>query len=348
MRTRRLSCFVLKSLGLPAKLMAVFFVLHAGESLQSADFNWNPAVAARYSRNNGGTVLIISRQGMPDSAFYEPGYHPRSPLPVFSITKSLTALACLSLRNPSLEDIVHAAGGKDPVTLRHLLSQTSGISPGYGKLYQKNISDVRKAASTLPEDFAPGERFEYGPSHYELIGNVLSPAGGPADGARRALTNFLNRLGIRPVDWRTDRQGHIFLSAGAVLTPEDLLKIGRFVLDRGRLFGFWPVMPKWKLEPAFTGSPANPAYGLGFWLNSAAGNSRPRDIEEAIGARLTRDEWSRMSLSNLAPRDLVCMAGSGGQRVYIIPSLRAVIVRLGHPSGFKDPAFLQALFSSKE
>ena len=335
-----------KSRGLLRNLLVFMTALSAWDSLPGSDFKWNFAAAERYSRNNGGTVLIISRKGLPDAEFYEPGYGSQTPSRVFSITKSVTALACLSLREPSLEDVVRR--GPEPITLRHLLSQTSGISQGFGKLYIKNILDVRKAAASLPEESRPGERFDYGPSHYESIGNVLMGTDGSADGARQALTNFLNRLGIRPLDWRTDRQGHIYLSAGVILTPEDLLKIGRFILDRGRHAGFSTAMLQAKLEAAFTGSQANPAYGLGFWLNRAAGNSIPRDIEDAIEARLTRDDWRRMCLSNAAPRDLVCMAGSGGQRVYIIPSLGAVVVRLGHPSKFKDPEFLRSLFSSRE
>lgn len=337
-------CLARKGNRLSIILLALLLILAGWASSPGADFHFNPEGAARYSRNTGGTVLIVSRAGKPDATFYEPGYHPRSPVPIFSITKTLTALTCMSLRHPSLETAVLAAGGREPITLRQLLSQTSGISPGYENLYKKRLPDVRKAAASLPEDSAPGERFAYGPSHYELVGRALNPSDALPDSARQSLTGFLNKLGIHPLDWRTDRRGHIYLSAGAILTPEDLLKIGRFVLACGKGSG----APNAKFKAAFAGSQANPAYGLGFWLNHAAGNARARDIEDAIGAHLTREDWSRMSLSNLAPRDLVCMAGSGGQRVYVIPSLGAVIVRLGHPSKFKDPAFLQALFSSKE
>jgi len=310
---------------------------------------WNPDNAASYSRKNGGTVLIISRQGKTDCEFYGEGCHPRTPWPVFSITKSLTALACLSLRDLPPDAAITREAGSPALTLRHLLSQTSGISPGYEKLYKKNIADVRKIAASLPEEYPPGERFFYGPSHYELIGRLLdNGSDAVTDNARTALTSFLNRLGIQPAGWRTDRRGKIFLSAGVLLTPEDLLKLGKFILDRGRIFGFWPVLTKERFDLAFVGSPANPSYGLGFWLNHSAGHATSRDVEEAIRAGLTREEWGRTSLSNSAPEDLVCMAGSGGQRVYVIPSLRTVIVRLGHPSGFKDPEFLDALFSSKK
>jgi CubicO group peptidase (beta-lactamase class C family) len=339
----RLRCIAGKTFRLRAGLLVLLLVPAAWKSAAGADNLLNAAGAAHYSRNHGGTVLIITRKGVPDAAFYEPGYQPRSAVPVFSITKSLTALTCISLRHPSLETTVLAARGKEAVSLHQLLSQTSGISPGYEKLYKKNLSDVRKAATSLPVESSPGDRFAYGPSHYELVGMALNPADASPDSARQLIAGFLLKLGIRPLDWRTDRRGHIYLSAGVILTPEDLLKIGRFVLACGKGSGASNA----KFKPAFTGSQANPAYGLGFWLNRAAGNARPRDIEDAIGSHLMREDWNRMCLSNLAPRDLICMAGSGGQRVYVIPSLDAVIVRLGRPSKFTDPGFLQALFSSK-
>ena len=335
----RLRCPAGKRYWLRVGLLLLLLLPAGWKSATGADYPLNAAGAARYSRSHGGTVLIIARRGNPDAAFYEPGYHPQSAVPVFSITKSLTALTCISLRHPSLDTTVLAAGGKEAVSLRHLLSQTSGISPGFERLYRKNLPDVRKAAASLPVESSPGDRFAYGPAHYELVGTALNPADTSPDSARQVIAGFLGKRGIRPLDWRTDRRGHIYLSAGVILTPGDLLKIGRFVLACGKGTG--------EFRPAFTGSRANPAYGLGFWLNSAAGNARPRDIEDAIGSHLTREDWSRMCLSNLAPRDLICMAGSGGQRVYVIPSLDAVIVRLGHPAKFKDPGFLQALFSSK-
>ncbi len=294
------------------------------------------SAAARYSRAHGGEVLIIARQGMPDFRAFGGGRDLRTPMPVYSITKSLAALACLSLGHPAPDDVVLRQSGH-AITLRQLLSQTSGIEPGYARLYSKSLRDVRAAAASLPGESPPGERFVYGPSHYELLGGVLSGVGSPPP----ALDRFLARMRIRPSDWRTDRNGRTFFSAGAVLTPDDLLKLGRFVLDRAR-----PAKPAGRFEAAFVGSRANPAYGLGFWLNRAAGGGEPRDIEEAIGAGLTGEQWSRTCLSNLAPPDLICMAGSGGQRVYVIPSLRTVVVRLGRTSGFRDPDFLRMLFGA--
>lgn len=299
-----------------------------------------------YSRKTGGTVLMISTEGKPEFSSFRPGFTTETPVPVFSITKSLTALACLDRFGPA-DELLPRPEGCPPVTLQNLLSQTSGIAPGYGKLYRRNVPDVRKAALALPQETPPGKAFTYGPSHYELVGCVLSPEDSQQDRALLILTKFLNRIDVRPQGWRRDGRGRIYLSAGAVLTPGDLLKVARYILKACRPSPFRLFSSAQKITPAFVGTRANPAYGLGFWLNNPSGSPVECDIEEAIVANPKRHDWTRMALSNTAPRDLICMAGSGGQRVYIIPSLGTVIVRLGRPSGFKDPAFLRALFSKK-
>lgn len=308
------------------------------------EFPLNPAAAEAYSSRHGGTALMISSVGRPEFASFRSGIHRHSPVRVLSITKSLTALACLQLRGLALDQVVRPAS--EPVTLRHLLSQTSGLATGYEKLYQKNVLDVRRTAANLPQVSPPGKSFCYGPSHFELLGAVLSPDTAHPDRAREVLTKFLNHLGVSPVDWRTDRGGRIYLSTGAMLTPEDLLKIGRYVLKvRNRRV---PSSKDGKIQAAWRGSAANPAYGLGFWLNNPGENARESDIETALATKSKQGNWNRMSLSNAAPQDLICMAGSGGQRVYILPSLGTVVVRLGRPSDFQDPLFLKALFSPKK
>ncbi len=330
-----------KSRGLLFASLACLAAVVLPLELEGADIRLNHAAAEAYSRKNGGTVLIISTGRRPQFSSYRTGCHLRTPMPVFSITKSLTALACLNLHGLALDQVVRP--GSEPVTLRHLLSQTSGIATGYENLYKKKVPDVRRAAAALPQERPPGETFAYGPSHYEMIGSVISPGNSRSDRARLVLTKFLNRLDVHPAGWRTDLGNRIYLSAGAVLTPEDLLKIGRYLLNSAA--GSSQLSHGNKVKPAFIGSAANPAYGLGFWLNNPGKNSTERDIEAALATRPGRNSWSRMSLSNAAPRDLICMAGSGGQRVYVIPSLGTVVVRLGRPSGFKDPLFLKALFS---
>jgi CubicO group peptidase (beta-lactamase class C family) len=70
------------------------------------------------------------------------------------------------------------------------------------------------------------------------------------------------------------------------------------------------------LEDCFRGSAANPRYGLGWWLG---GSGRFGDVFYASGA--------------------------GGQALYVIPTIDAVIVRFGKSASYKHEPFLKRLLS---
>jgi CubicO group peptidase (beta-lactamase class C family) len=313
----------------------------------SGEERWNLPSAAGYSKDHGGTALLIFRNGRLELEEYSRGVSRTSALPGFSITKSIVALACLATPGIGLSDSVGTANPNQKITVRHLLSQTSGVVPGYNRLYARGLKDVRKAAAGLKCDSEPGTQFAYGPSHYELLGSVFSDAEMPF--GQSPIKVFLEKIGITPAGWRTDLSGNLFLSAGVFLTPSDLLKIGKFIMNRGRIHGIMTLIPPSKFLEAFRGTNANPCYGLGFWLNKTArDHTEERDIEEAIKAGLPSSGWRTTCISKDAPRDLVCMAGTAGQRVYVIPSLRTVIVRTGRPGKFRDPEFFRALFSKRD
>ena len=339
-----------------SRFLHAFFLRSAtagiiGAAMISAGFaeDINFQAAAKYSRKTGGHLLLIWKDGR--TLLDEPtrGFTPGTAANVFSITKSVTALAWLTRPDFSAEN-QFPGWATDPlrnrVTLGSLLSQTSGISPGYERLYARHVHSVRNSAFMLPVVHPPGTSFHYGPSHYELLGAWADSRPDGPDSARSLLERkFLHRLGIHPPGWRTDDVGKIYLSAGVFLSGNDLLKLGLLVLDGGRLNSLSRMVPENNLRQALTGSNANPAYGFGFWLNARSGSkdARERDVEAAIAGDLSGAEWRRTCLSRNAPPDMVCMVGTGGQRVYVVPSWRMVIVRLGHPGGFRDPDFFRTL-----
>ncbi len=89
-------------------------------------------------------------------------------------------------------------------------------------------------------------------------------------------------------------------------------------------------------------------YGLSFWLNANAARAEASalSIEGTLGQSRSPEEWSRSCISTAAPADLVAMVGSGGERCYIVPSRKMVIVRFGKGSNFSDAEFLRRLFGS--
>jgi Beta-lactamase class C and other penicillin binding proteins len=304
--------------------------------------------AARYSARHGESALLVWKNGR---IVFERQANGGADANIFSITKSLAALGALQavargdLRLDERVSDTLPAWRADPrkkhITVRQLLAQTSGLAPGYEELYGRAVRDKNAAALKLPAVADPGARFVYGPSHYEALAALAARHNPPpvASWLRLPLT------GLRPANVRRDGLGQPYFSAGARLTARQLLELGQFVRRRGRVVIF-PVIPPRLLQEATTGSPANAMYGLGFWLNRNAGRAgvTERDVEEAIGAGLSPAQWKSSCLSREAPPDLVAMVGSRGQRVYVIPSRREIIVRLGHAPGFRDPDFLRAFY----
>ena len=313
--------------------------------------------AAAYSRKCGGQAFIVTQAGTTLHESYANAGSPDQRFLVMSITKNLTALAVfaaraeglLALDEPVAKTIAEWRGAeKSRVTIRELLSQTSGLATGYEAIYSRGVRDKNRIAVALPVVAAPGSRFQYAPGNYELLGEILRRklASRHLDPLAYLSAKILAPIGIAlPPDWRRDRKGNPYFSAGAKFTARELAKIGEFVRTRGRIWIF-PALPASAFDGAFTGSSANSMYGLSFWLNAnaACAGADSISIEGTLGALRSPDEWSRSSISSVAPADLVAMVGSGGERCYVVPSRKLVIVRLGRGSNFSDAEFLKRLF----
>jgi len=85
----------------------------------------------------------------------------------------------------------------------------------------------------------------------------------------------------------------------------------------------------------------NPSYGLTFWLNRQAPNAREIDIEKELDLKWQRAHWIGVCLCRAAPADMVVGLGSNYERLFIIPSLNAIIVRQGWGAKFSDAYFLR-------
>lgn len=309
--------------------------------------------AARYSEATGGQALVVRQSGR---TIHESGAPDRA-VWVMSITKTLAALAVLAAEADGLLSLDEPAAqtlsewrkdGRRAITLRQLLQQTSGLASGYVRIYSRVFHDKNRVALTLPLVTPPGERFAYGPGHFEALAEVLRRKLAPRgqDPAAYLQSRVLSRCGVRPTAWQRDRAGNAFLSAGAQFTARDLVRIGELFLHRGRP-GLFPVLPSRSFVTATTGSPANAMYGLGLWLNVGAPRAMPLFIEGALRVDRSPGQWRASCLSNDAPPDLYAMMGSGGQRVYVVPSRRLVVVRVGDGKTFSDAEFLRRLFSPR-
>jgi CubicO group peptidase (beta-lactamase class C family) len=279
------------------------------------------SAAAAYAQRHGAQAMLVRRDDDTLFSWYAPGFDGATPHAIYSGTKSFWGVTAVAASEDGLLDLDESVGDTFPpwkggmrseVTLRHLLSLTSGI--GFGGLGNA----VPTCAKALEVDvrYAPGTTFTYGGIPLQVFGAVLS-----AKLAHRKMTpvaylreRLLDPIGCTVASWRTLKDGTHPLPTGAFVTAEQWSAYGRFIANGGCVGGRRSITAD-GLRSCVTGSVANPRYGLGWWLSPF-----PQRFP-----------------------NLVYASGSGGQALYIEPNERWTIVIFSGGKSFAHAAFLRKL-----
>ena len=145
-------------------------------------------------------------------------------------------------------------------------------------------------------------------------------------------------LDIDVASWAHDDAGNPLMHAGIQLTTGNWLKLGRFLLGRGMVDGK-PLLTPHSYAQLWSGTSANPAYGLSFWLNREEDGGQPmKDLQPAMDGD---------QLDEGGPHDIYAAEGTDKQRLYIIPSRGLVIIRFAAGGRFSDQDFLSRLLMGK-
>jgi CubicO group peptidase (beta-lactamase class C family) len=295
--------------------------------------------------------MLVMQNGRTIFEHYANGGSARERWPIFSGTKSFWGIAALAavreglfqLDDPVSDTITEWKSDprKSQITIRQLLNQTDGIE-GASRLQRASIRDRNAAAIQLPTVAEPGSAFIYGPSHLQIFSELLRRKLNGRATARYIEARVLNRLGLGRLNYKKDAHGNPLPATGFELTAREWARFGELVLGRGNYHGR-QIIPAALLREAFAGSPANAAYGLTFWLNHLAPNGREADIERMLDLPWQSAQWTDVCVCKDAPADMVVALGSGYQRLFVIPSLKTIIVRQGSNARFSDAHFLRLL-----
>ncbi|MCO4746599.1 MAG: serine hydrolase [Proteobacteria bacterium] len=275
-------------------------------------------------------------------------YDPTTPRHLFSGTKSFSCAVAellvedevLDLDAPVSEAIPELAAGDD-VTARHLLQFTSGIKQSWfalssdGMKVEQRIEDKYAHAVALESQWDAGSKFEYGSSHQMVFGEQVDRLAG-----RSALDILDERvfapIGFRYGGWHHDPSGNPMLPYGAWTTAHEWARYGVLIRDDG-LWEGERVLPEGVRERCTTGSEANPAYGLTWWLNQPIGEDA-----DLSGVQLDRDGDGVLHPGGY--EDAFVAAGHNDQRLYVFPSEDLVVVMLSDGSRqFRDREFATRL-----
>lgn len=206
--------------------------------------------------------------------------HAPAVVTVQSITKSVVSLEVGILlergKLPSVDVPVStyfpewAEPPKSEVTLRHLLSHTSGLDDEGSTMFGEK--DMLAYARTRPLASTPGKTYSYSNVGSMLLAGIVQRATG-RDVEELVGEDLFAPLGITAWSWEKDAAGNVATPGGLQLAPRDLLRLAKLVADRGVWNGRALVPSRWLLTSTSTAISANPCYGLHWWLLREGCNS---------------------------------------------------------------------------
>jgi CubicO group peptidase (beta-lactamase class C family) len=156
---------------------------------------------------------------------------------------------------------------KSKITLRHVLTQTSGIQDRSDTKDIYASQDFVKLAVDAPIAEEPGSTFRYNNKATNLLAAVVERASG-VKMDEWARVHLFEPLAIRDYEWMRDPAGNPESMSGLRVHPIDLAKIGQLVLNHGTWNGKSVVSAAWIDMMCSVQSPNAPYYGFLWWLVS--------------------------------------------------------------------------------
>lgn len=306
-------------------------------ALDAAFAETDPAKPARTR------AVVVVFNGAIVAERYAPGFGPDTPQLGWSMSKSITGALLgvlvgrgkLSLDQPA--PLPSWQGPGDPraaITLRELMRMQSGLD--WEEDYNNPWGDVLTMLFVAPDagGFAaakplarpPGSHWQYSSGTSNILCRVMRRTIGDEreylDFPRRAL---FGPLGMASAVMEPDASGAWVGSSFVYAGARDWARFGLLYLDDG-LWRGRRILPEGWVRFCATPAPASGGrYGAQWWLN--AGEPGHPDRRRFPGL----------------PRDMMLAQGYEGQFVCVVPSRRAVVVRLGLTRGRRwDPGPLLA------
>ncbi|MFH2051143.1 MAG: serine hydrolase [bacterium] len=283
--------------------------------------------AFRYAFRNGAKGVVVIRNGYLVAEHYGPSWGPTTREQAYSVSKSFTSALIGMLIDdgvitgtdqpvadlvPEWQDPQHGA-----VTIGHLLSMDSGLE--YNILTDPGLvisRDQNAYALGLPMQHTPGTVWVYHNAACQVPSEVILDATG-----RQAVVFAAERLGreigMWNTRWESDRAGNTLTYMGVISSARELAKFGYLFLRQGEWDGRQLISAGYVAAATSPSQPMNPFYGYLWWLNTG-GLAMP-DV----------------------PADAYAALGLNEKKIYVVPSLDLVAVRLGDASSsWDDNAFL--------
>ena len=221
------------------------------------------------------------------------------PIALMSCTKSICSLAVgRALAEGKIKSIDQPIydffpemqqGRKAAMTIRHLLSMTSGIQntgTGY-EVYPR--PDWVRLALTAELTTAPGTSFDYNNKAVNLLSGVIHVA------TKEPLDDYVTEQFFIPMDikswsWWRDSESNASAMADLALFPADFAKFGLLMQQNGQWKGKELIPADWVKLSGIQSQPYEPLYGLLWWRTpkSSIGQLSDKRVTELAKGGLKR------------------------------------------------------------
>lgn len=278
----------------------------------------------------GTRGIVVLRDGQLVGERYAEGFDATTPQLGWSMGKSVTNLLVGRLvlqKRIAVDDAELLSEWTDErrtITVDQLMRMTSGLTwdetydlgtPITRMLYAEG--DMAGYAASQPLAHQPGLYQQYSSGSTNILCGVLTDLADvpEADLPRQQL---LGPLGLASATWEVDQVGTPVCSSYLWATPREWATIGQFALQDGVWAGE-RLLPEAWMTQSTTATPVNRSeeqgYAAGWWVN-----------KQADGSLVNTD----------LPEDAYWAQGHDGQRLYVVPSQRLVVARLGFTPEVED------------
>jgi CubicO group peptidase (beta-lactamase class C family) len=204
------------------------------------------------------------------------------------------------------------------ITVRHLLTMTSGIDDTKQLIIKPNLTYVADA----------GTRWAYG-NVFQKLTDVV------ADASNKDFEVYFNEKLKRKIGMDG------YWDFGTIFTiyhsnTRSMARFGLLALNNGKWDNEQIINELFFTESNTTSQRINPSYGYFWWLNGKPSNMIPGEQTVYQG-----------SLVQNAPADMYAAMGAMDQRIYVIPSKKMVVVRMGGASDPANPNFAVSGFDKE-
>ena len=257
---------------------------------------------------------------------YAPGFDKNTVMLGWSMSKSFTAamIGILIKENKLSIDAPApiaswANSKKQKITLKNLLQQTTGLD--FTEIYTRPSSvtkmlfskgDMAAYTEGLSLKHEPGTVFNYSSGNSNILSKIIRQTVGEKKYAAFPYNELFYKINAYSFLLEPDASGTYIGSSYSYGTVRDFARFGLLYYNNGVWNGEQILPPDWvkeSIQPAIADKLKH--YGYQFWLNGYD--------EKDLSKRWYPD----------VPADMYFADGYGGQDVYIIPSKKLVVVRLG-------------------